>query len=397
MVSAATSTEAMRGAVALVGVADTPVGRVPGVGSAELCIQAIQGALADTGLEASEFDGLITCNSMVSPYIYHAEMIAEYLQIFPKMCLTVNTGGGTTVNTIAIAAAAIATGRCETVVIAKAENMATGLSRDQALGLMAGAGHPEFEQPYGAPIPAMYALVANAHMERFGTTSEQLARVAVSARRHASMHPGAQMRQPITVEDVLDSRLIADPLHLLDCSLVSDGGSALVLCSAQRAKDFPRPPAYVLGFGEGHSHEHLSQAHSLTETPARESGRQAYAMAGLGPESIDVAGLYDCFTPVVLIELEDLGFCKAGEAGAFVEAGGIDLGGELPVNTHGGLLSHCHPGNPGSMFHVTEAVHQLRGECGERQVEDAEVALVHAQGGILSSHATLILGSEATR
>lgn len=391
------SSGSMRGAVALVGVADTPVGRVPGVGSAELCVQAIQGALEDTGLAASEIDGLITCNSMVSPYLYHAEMIAEYLQIFPKMCLTVNTGGGTTVNTIAIAAAAIATGRCDIVVIAKAENMATGLSRDQALGLMAAAGHPEFEQPYGAPIPAMYALVARAHMERYGTTSEQLARVAVSARGHASKHPGAQMRQPIGVADVLASRLIADPLHLLDCSLVSDGGSALVLCSAERAKDFPKPPTYLLGFGEGHSHEHLSQAHSLTESAARIAGREAYAMAGVGPEAIDVAGLYDCFTPVVLIELEDLGFCKAGEAGAFVESGAIDLGGQIPVNTHGGLLSHCHPGNPGSMFHVTEVVHQLRGECGDRQVAGAEVALVHAQGGILSSHGTLILGSEATR
>ncbi len=389
--------DAMRGATAVVGVADTEVGRVPGVGSAELCVDAIRRVLDDTGLAASDIDGLITCNSMVSPYVYHAEMIAEYMQIFPKMCLTVNTGGGTTVNTIALAAATITTGRCDIVVIAKAENMATGLSRDQALGLMAAAGHPQFEQPYGAPIPAMYALFASAYMAHYGVTSEQLARVAVSARRHASMHPGAQMRQPITVEDVMNSRLIADPLHLLDCSLVSDGGAALVLCSAERARDFPNPPAYVLGFGEGHSHEHLSQAHSFTESAAQESGRQAFAMAGLGPDAVDVAGIYDCFTPVVLIELEDLGFCKRGEAGAFVEAGEIDLGGSLPVNTHGGLLSYAHPGNPGSMFHATEAVRQLRGACEERQVADAEVALVHMQGGILSSHGTLILGTEATR
>lgn len=387
----------MRGAVAVVGVADTEVGRVPGVGSAELCVHAIQGALEDAGLGSDDIDGLITCNSMVSPILYHAEMIAEYLQIFPNMCLTVNTGGGTTANTVAIGAAAIATGRCEVVVIAKAENMATGLTRDQAMGLMAGAGHPQYEQPYGAPIPAMYALVANAHMDRFGTTPEQLAQVAVTARRHASLHPGAQMRDPIRVEDVLGSKLIADPLHLLDCSLVSDGGAALVLCSADRARDFPKPPTYVLGFGEGHSHEHLSQAHSFTESAARRSGEDAYAMAGVGPRAIDVAGLYDCFTPVVLIELEDLGFCKQGEAGAFVEAGEIDLGGTIPVNTHGGLLSHCHPGNPGSMFHVTEVVKQLRGDCGERQVAGAEVGLAHLQGGILSSHGTLILGSEAAR
>ena len=188
--------------------------------------------------------------------------------------------------------------------------------------------------------------------------------------------------------------MIADPLHLLDCSLVSDGGSAVIVTSAARARDYPHAPVYLLGAGEGHSHEHVSAAHSLVTSAARESGERAYTMAGLTPKDVDFAQLYDCFTPVVLIELEDLGFCAKGDGGPFVEAGHTALGGRLPTNTHGGLLSHSHPGNPGSMFALTEAVTQLRGAAGERQVENAEIGLVHAQGGILSSHCTLLLGKD---
>ncbi|MEQ8800919.1 MAG: thiolase family protein, partial [Haliea sp.] len=175
---------------------------------------------------------------------------------------------------------------------------------------------------------------------------------------------------------------------------VSDGGAAIVLTSAERARDFPHAPVYLLGIGEGHSHEHISQARSLTTSAAVESGRRAYAMAGLGPRDMDFAQLYDCFTPTVLVELEDLGFCAKGEGGAFIASAGIGPGGALPVNTHGGLLSHCHPGNPGSMFALTESVWQLRHSAGQRQVADAGVGLLHAQGGIMSSHSTLILGRE---
>jgi acetyl-CoA acetyltransferase len=166
------------------------------------------------------------------------------------------------------------------------------------------------------------------------------------------------------------------------------------MTSAERARDFRKKPVYILGAGEGHSHEHVSQAISLTTSAAKEAGERTYAMAGLGPKDVDVAELYDCFTPVVIIELEDLGFCPKGEGGRFVENGRIELGGELPINTHGGLLSHCHPGQPGSLFSVTEAVHQLRGECGPRQVTDAKIALVHGQGGIMSTHCSMLLGSE---
>jgi acetyl-CoA acetyltransferase len=384
----------LRGKTAIIGAADTQVGVVPGMGATQLCIDAILRALQDAGIDKADVDGLITCNSMADPYLYHAEAMAEYLQIFPAYCGSIGAGGGTTFAAVQQAACAIASGVCQTVAIASADSLRSGLSRERAMAAQSSTGHPQFESPYGAPVPAYYALIARAHMHEYGTTAEQLAAVAVSTRMHAQRNPAAQMRTAITIDDVLGSRMIADPLHLLDCSLVSDGGSAIVMTSAERASGRKQKPVYLLGAGEGHSHEHISAARSLTRSAASDAGRRAYQMAGVGPKDIDFAELYDCFTPVVLIELEDLGFCDKGEGGAFVATGATQPGGSFPVNTHGGLLSHCHPGNPGSMFALTEAVFQLRGQAGERQLGNAELALVHAQGGIMSSHCTLILGRE---
>ncbi len=381
--------------MAIVGAADTAVGVLPGRTPMELCAEAALAAVADAGLEPGEVDGLLTCNAMAQPLMYHAEALAEYLQLFPRYCLAVGAGGGTTFSVIHHAASAIVTGMADVVVVAMADCMRSGLSREQALRVQASTGHPEFEQPYGPTVPAYYALIAQAHMAEFGTTPEQLAAVAVACRAHAARNPAAQMREPVTVDDVLASRMIADPLHLLDCSLVSDGGSAVVLCSAERAADLRHDPVYLLGAGEGHSHEHIMAARSLTTSAAAEAGRRAYGMAGLQPSDMDFAQLYDCFTPTVLVELEDLGFCAKGEGGAFAESGAILPGGALPVNTHGGLLSHCHPGNPGSMFALTESVWQLRHAAGERQVPGARHGLVHAQGGIMSSHTALVLSREA--
>lgn len=384
----------MRNRVAIVGVADTEVGVVPQYSATQLYVRAARLALEDAGITKDQIDGLITCASWAEPYLYHAEMIAEYMQVFPRYCMGAPAGGGTTLAIMHHAASAIVTGMCNTVLVTMADSQVSGLSRDKAVEMMSTAGHPQFERPYGPPIPAFYALLARAHEHVYGTTAEQRAAVAVACRKHASLNPAAQMRKPITIEDVLASRMIADPLHLLDCSLVSDGGAAFIMTSAERARDFKHQPVYLLGVGEGHSHEHVTQALSLTTSAAKEAGERAYAMAGLGPGDVDVAELYDCFTPVVIIELEDLGFCSKGEGGRFVEGGRIELGGELPVNTHGGLLSHCHPGHPGSMFSITEAVRQLRGSCGTRQVEGAKIALVHGQGGIMSTHCTAIFGSE---
>ena len=385
----------LRGRIAIVGAADTEVGVVPGRSPTELCVEAALGALADAGIGKDQVDGLITCNAFAEPIMYHAEAIAEYLQIFPRLCMSVNTGGGTTFSVLQHAAAAIVTGVADTILVSMADCLRSFMSREQAMLVQSSTGHPQFEQPYGPTVPAYYALIGQAHMAQFGTTPEQFAEVAVSCRAHAARNPAAQMREPITVEDVLASRMIADPLHLLDCSLVSDGGAAVIVTSAERARDFPHHPVYLLGMGEGHSHEHISQAADLTTSAARVSGERAYAMAGLGPDDIDFAQLYDCFTPTVLVELEDLGFCAKGEGGDFLQSGATRPGGPLPVNTHGGMLSHCHPGNPGAMFALTETVWQLRHTAGERQVAHADTALVHAQGGIRSSHATLSLGREA--
>jgi acetyl-CoA acetyltransferase len=381
--------------VAIVGVGESEVGRVPHSSATGLCIKACRLALADAGLSNREVDGVITANSWSEPHYYHAEWIAEYLGIRPRSCLTVATGGGTIIAAMHTAASAIAAGLCQTVLLAAADNWLSAFSREKMVELMAThAGHPQFEVPYGSFVPALYALFARAHMHKYGTRAEQFARVAVAARQHAALHPGAQMREPITVADVLDSKPVAEPLRLLDCALISDGGAAIILTGAERARDVKARPVWALGFGEAHRHEHVSQAVSLAETAAAESGARALAMAGLSPGEIDCAMLYDPFTPAVVLFLEDLGFCARGEGGALVEAGGIELGGPLPVNTHGGLLSYAHPGNPGALLHVVEAVRQLRGECGQRQVREARTALVHAEGGIMSSHSTVILANE---
>ncbi len=386
----------LRGSVAVVGVGQTPVGSLPLSGSTEICAEAARLALLDAGLPKDKIDGLITCNPWVEPHLYHAEMFSEYMQIFPKYCMTLNAGGATSLAAVQRAASAIVTGVCDTVLITHGDNPRTGMTGRETGQKMTTTMNPQFELPYGIGLANGYGMAARAHMHKYGTTAEQLAQVAVSARRHACLNPAAEMNEPISISDVLNSRMVADPLHALDCSLWSDGGAAVVVVAAERAKDFPNNPVYFLGCGEGHWHEHLFQSRSLTSTAASEAGPRAFEMAGLTPADIDFAEIYDCFTNVVIVELEDLGFCEKGEGGAFVASGAIELGGCLPVNTHGGLLSHSHTGHPGSMFALTEGVTQLRGTADARQVAGAEVGLIHGQGGVLSSHATLILGTEAS-
>lgn len=384
----------LRGKTAIVGMGETEVGAVSQLSCTQLYAKAIKLAVADAGLQMQDIDGIITGNSRPEPYLYHAEMIAEYLQIHPTYCLSVNTGGGTTVAVMHHAATAIASRICNNVVIVMADNLISGMGRDEAVASLATVGHPQFEYPYGPSIPSLYALIAHRYMHEYGVTSEQFAVVSVTDRYHASLHPGAQFRKPITVDDVLNSKMISYPLHLLDCAPISDGGCAIVMTSAEHARALRQEPVYFLGVGEAHPYEHVSQAVHLTRTGAEESGRRAYAMAGLGPKNIDVAMIYDAFSFLTCIQIEDLGFCAKGEGGVFVAAGETRLGGRLPVNTHGGLLSHSHAGRPSSLFLVTEAVQQLRGQCQDRQVPGARTALVHAEGGILSSHATAILGKE---
>lgn len=289
---------------------------------------------------------------------------------------------------------AILAGSANTILVCAGENRATGQSRDSAVSALLAVGHPYFEQPYGGSIPGFYAMIAQRHMHVHGTTREHLAHIAVNTRRHALLHPNAHMKSAITLDDVLSAKPIADPLGMLDCCLISDAGGAFIVTTAERAKDLKSKPAYLLGIGEHHTHEHLMCAPSLTEFGAKQSGARAYEMAAVKPSDIDVAQLYDCFTIVPLIELEELGFCEPGEGGTFFADGRASIGGKLPVNTHGGMLSHAHAGAAGGLFGIVEGVRQLRGGLGPRQVKDAELALVHNEGGILSSHCTLILGNK---
>jgi acetyl-CoA acetyltransferase len=384
----------LRNAAVIAGVGESEIGKVPGMTGLALNAQAARRALDDAGLTFADVDGLVTAYSVSEPYFMYGTVLCEYLGLKPGLCASMTLGGATGAILLTHAAMAIATGQATTVLVCIGENRATGLSRDQAVAALAAVGHPAFEAPYGPLIPGFYAMIARRHMYEYGTTREQMAAVAVQARRHASLHPNAHMKAPITVEDVLGSKPIADPLRLLDCCLISDAAGALVVTAPDRARDLRTPPAWLLGAGEHHTHEHLIAAPSLTRFGAHESSETAYRVAGLGPADIDFAELYDCFTIVPILEAEEVGLVKPGEGGAFFAAGNTTLEGRLPVNTHGGMLSHAHAGAAGGLLGIVEAVRQLRGGEGARQVRRHDVALVHNEGGILSSHGTVILGRE---
>lgn len=394
----------MRGQTAIVGVADA----VSPTGELEGSLRAIEAgvvreALDDAGLALADVDGVYSC---VGPGFMPSVELAEYLGIQPTSTDSTQTGGSSFEVLVEHAALAIAAGQCEVALITYAATPKSSFKRGQAgfgggaaRAAAAGAVTPmiEWELPYGMRAPmGAYALAASRHMAQYGTTSEQLAQIAVSTRAWATMNPRARLRDPITVEDVLASPFEATPLHKLDCCLVTDGAGAVVLTSAERARDLRRPPAYVLGAASGHTHAMISEMPDLTVTAGAVSGPRAFARAGITPDDVDVAELYDSFTITVLLALEDLGFCPKGEGGPFVADGRLGPGGSLPANTNGGGLAYTHPGMYG-MFLLVEAVRQLRGEAGPRQVPDAEVAVAHGCGGVLSSTSTVVLGTEATR
>lgn len=381
----------MKAGAAIVGVGESPLGKTPGLDARDLQRAAALAALEDAGLALDDVDGLLTTPIRVANWAMPVGMVAQALGIRPGYLATLDVAGASGTAMVHHAAMAVATGQAETVLCVAGQNQLTNVSRDATVAQLASVGwaHPEYEAPYGPLIPTLYALVAQRHMHEYGTTPEQMAEVAVAIRGHAALNPLAQMKAPITVADVLGSKMITTPLHLLDCAIVSDGAAAFVVSSRQ---DLKKKPVRILGQGYGFTHAYIGEHDAIATTGAVQSGRDAFRMAGVTPADIDVAELYDCFTITVIAELEDLGFCPKGEGGRFVEGGRIRLGGELPVTTHGGLLSAVHPGLAGGMFHVIEAVRQLRGECGERQVKDAELALAHGNGGIIGLHCTLILG-----
>ena len=378
-----------RGGAALVGVAESDLGHVAeGMTPIDLMAQGTARALADSGLGLKDVDGLFCATAQART---SGLSLAEYLGISPAYIDTTILGGSSFEFHVAHAAAALQLGLCNVAVIAYGSTQRS-IGRRQA---SVREVNP-YETPYRPFLPSTaYALAASRHMHEFGTTREQLAEVAVAARQWALLNPAAWEKKPLTVPEVLGARMISYPFTVRDICLVTDGGGAIVLTRPDRAKSLKKKPVYVLGHGQAITHANISSMPDLTVTGALASGREAYAMAGLAARDIDVVELYDAFTINTILFLEDLGFCRKGEGGAFVEGGRIAPGGALPVNTNGGGLSYCHPGMYG-LFLLIEAVRQLRGECGARQVNGAETAIAHGNGGVLSSQSTVILGTEAT-
>lgn len=385
----------LRMKAAIVGVDESDeIGIVPDKSALRLHAEAARNALADAGIAASEVDGLFTAGIGGMATV----QLGEYLGIRPRFTDSTSTGGSSFVIHVEHAAAAIAAGLCEVALITHGQ-LGHSWRRRRGRGGPAWAldgdlPMAQFEIPFGVgAAPSTYALACMRHMHEFGTTHEQLAEIAVATRKWAQLNPKAMMRDPLTIDDVLSSRWIAYPFHIYDCCLVTDAGGAAVVVSPERARSCRKKPVWLLGCGESHTHQSILNMPDLTQTPARYSGKQAFEMAGVRHEDIDVVEVYDSFTYTVLVTLEELGFCEKGEGGAFVSGQRTAPGGEFPLNTNGGGLSYTHPGMYG-IFLIIEAVRQLRGECGERQVPNARLALVNGTGGTLSATGTLILAAD---
>ncbi|PJI89552.1 thiolase [Sphingomonas koreensis] len=378
-----------RGKTAVVGSATFGMGSAPGYTAAELLAKASLAAIADAGLKPSDIDGVF---AMLPQDPFCAMSVPEYLGIRPKVVESTRTGGSAFQIHAMWAALALEAGLCDAVLIAYGSNQ-----RSASGGLVSSGAAPfPYEQAYKPRNPpSSYALAAARHMHEYGTTREHLAEVAVAARKWAQLNPDAFARDSLTIEDVLAARMVSDPLTVRDCCLVTDGAAAIVMTRADRARDLPQPPVYLLGAASATWFKNISEATDLTVTAASEAGARAYEQAGVKPSDIDIVELYDAFTINTILFLEDLGFCPKGEGGRFVADGGIAPGGRLPVNTNGGGLSCVHPGMYG-LFTMVEAVTQLRGQAGNRQVADAKLALAHGNGGTLSSQSVTIFGTTET-
>jgi acetyl-CoA acetyltransferase len=385
----------LKNKVAIVGADETDsIGIVPNMTPIMMHAQAARNALRDAGIEKSEVDAVFTCGigGMASV------QLSEYLGIVPKYTDSTMVGGSSFELHVEHAAAAINAGLCSVALITHGETGHSGRMRrgPRGGGFMMDTSLPsaQFEMPFGTGgPPSVYSMAAMRHMHEYGTTSEHLAEIAVATRKWAQLNPRAMMRDPLTIEDVLSSRWIAYPFHIYDCCLVTDAGGAVVIVGADRAREFKKKPVWVLGTGEASTHQSLLGMGDLTRTPARYSGKAAFEMAGVTHKDIDVVEVYDSFTYTALVTIEELGFCKKGEGGPFLANQRTAPGGDFPMNTNGGGLSYTHPGMYG-MFILIEAVRQLRGECGPRQVADAKLACVNGTGGLLSATGTLILGGD---
>jgi len=374
----------MKDRCAIVGLGYTEQGKVPGRGALSFYLEAGRNALNNAGLKARDIDGLLIQPCPTDPRV-SAFSLAQEMGMELRFGADEQVQGASACAIVQHAAMAVEAGLCDCCLCAFTDTSRSapgdaGIVYQRAWGTDAAYGL------FG--VAANYAMIARRYMHEYGVTSRQFGEVAVTFRRHAALNPRAQMRQPITLDDHQSSRWVVEPLHLLDCCLVSDGGRALLVTSAERARSLKMPPVYIMGMGQGHPFNDPLRRQIMTVTGAVASGKTAFAMAGIKPADIDVCAIYDAFSFVVPLQLEDLGFCGKGEGGGFIEGGRIGLGGALPTNTSGGLLSEVYlQGWVGTH----EMVSQLRRECGERQVRGAEIGLVTSSGGVLSEHATLIL------
>ena len=377
--------KSLSGKASIVGVAESDqIGRVPEKSPLALHAEAALNALDDAGMGLSDVDGMFTAG-------WSTLDVAEYLGIQPRFTDSTSVGGSSFVIHVAHALAAVAAGYCEVALITHGQS---GRSDRAPIPRNPGAPMAQYESPYGIiGPPVSYAMACRRYMHLYGEerTRQAMAEIAVSTRKWANLNPMAYMHgKPMSFDDYHESRWVAWPFHLFDCCLVTDAGAAIVVTTPERARDARKGGIRVLGAAEGHDHSMVSQMPDLTSAFGRNTGPQALEMAGVSHADIDLAMIYDSFTYTVLVSLENLGFCKAGEAADFVAGQRTAPGGGFPLNTNGGGLSYTHPGMYG-IFTVVEAVRQLRSECGDRQVADCEVALAHGTGGLLSSTGTVVL------
>ncbi len=373
----------MRGKTVIAGVGHTAFGKHPGRGTLSLNAEAIRKALEDARIEKSLVDALFVKVPTSRYEAMYGQKLAEAVGLQPRVGGVWDQGGAANISMISFAAMAIDAGQCEVAVVSLADNPKTGTRQayEKAGGDDAAYGW------FG--IPAGYAMIARRHMAEYDTKAEQLGAIAMACRNHGARNPNAQLRLPLTLDRYMDSPYVVEPLRRDDICLVSDGAAAVVVMSPKRAQELSVPaPVPILGFGQGHTSWDVAQRPVLTSTIAATSAKTAFKMAGVGPEHIDVAQIYDCFTIAALMTLEDYGFCKKGEGGSWVEGGRIEHGGELPINTSGGLLSET--GMPGMQL-IIEGVRQMRGTA-NLQVAGAEKCVVSNQGGMMHTHATLVLG-----
>jgi acetyl-CoA acetyltransferase len=373
----------------IVGVGNTAYGKTPGQSQVALNVMAIRAALQDAGLTTKDLDGVLTKAPTSTFPMLWAPRIAEALRVKPDIVGTLDQAGGSNIGLIQYAISCIELGQGDVIAISYGDNPRTGTRASYA---RARDGDGAVAGLFGAP--SSYAMVARRRMHEYGTTKEQLAHVAMTHRYHASMNPNAVFQKPISEAEYMDARWVAEPFGLLDCCPVSDGGAAYIITSEERAKELAKDPIYIKGIGQSHPSWEFFRRPDMAASGAAVSGRMCFDAAGMSTEDVDFCEIYDCFTIVPIITLEEYGFVERGRGGALYQDGETRLGGSLPCNTSGGLLSET--GMPGTQL-VVEAVRQLRGECGERQVKNPEVGLVSQQGGILTTHATMLLSNNGGR